>query len=179
MASTSVLFRIYCACRRAVPSNWTLCWQLAATSGRRWCITHAAARQCVLHGPQERCIAAQDRAGGAEAREAALAEEKAQLKAGMKVAFARQGELEESLAGLQAEAADLREQVCAVHACVLLSRAPCVSGKPAEAADGWGSSAMLQSHVTLLAVTFSTVTRMARKRARGTGGIALSLRTNA
>jgi hypothetical protein len=60
---------------------------------------------------QERCIAAVERANGAEAREAALAEEKAQLKAGMKVAFARQEELEESLAAASADAADLRTQV--------------------------------------------------------------------
>jgi hypothetical protein len=60
---------------------------------------------------QERCIAAVERANGAEAREAALAEEKAQLKAGMKVAFARQEELEESLAAATGDAADLRTQV--------------------------------------------------------------------
>ncbi len=45
-------------------------------------------------------------------REAALAEEKAQLKAGMKVAFARQGELEESLAAATSDAAALQQQVC-------------------------------------------------------------------
>ena len=60
---------------------------------------------------QERCIAAVERANGAEAREAALAEEKAQLKAGMKVAFSRQEELEESLAAATADTADLRTQV--------------------------------------------------------------------
>jgi hypothetical protein len=60
---------------------------------------------------QERCIAAVERANGAEARESALAEEKAQLKAGMKVAFTRQEELEESLAAATADAADLRQRV--------------------------------------------------------------------
>ena len=60
---------------------------------------------------QERCIAAVERANGAEAREAALAEEKAQLKAGMKVAFSRQEELEESLAAATSDTADLRTQV--------------------------------------------------------------------
>lgn len=77
------------------------------------CIAHSASFLGLRlhHLVQERCIAAVERANGAEAREAALAEEKAQLKAGMKVAFSRQEELEESLAAATADAADLRTQV--------------------------------------------------------------------
>ena len=74
---------------------------------------------------QARCSAAEQRHGAAEAREAALTEEKARLKAGLTAALDNQAALEAFLGELRSEMAELHQKVlCSARpACLPRDRA--------------------------------------------------------